>query len=52
MSAILQIERAVSKLPPKELARFREWFEKFDAKIWNKQFEQDAKSGNLGKRVN
>jgi hypothetical protein len=52
MSAISQIEHAVSQLPPRELARFREWFEKFDAKIWDKQFEQDAKSGKLGKRAN
>lgn len=40
MSAVWEIEQAVSQLPPQELARFREWFEKFDAEIWDKQFEE------------
>lgn len=52
MSAVLELERAVSQLPLKELARFREWFEEFDAKIWDKQFEEDAKSGKLDKLAN
>ena len=52
MSTILQLEQAVSQLPRKELARFRKWFEEFDAKIWDKQFEQDAKSGELDKLAN
>ncbi len=52
MSAILKLEQAVSQLPPKELARFRKWFETFDAKIWDKQFEEDAKSGTLDKLAN
>lgn len=49
MSTVLEIEQAVSRLSPQELARFREWFEKFDAEIWDKQFEEDAKSGRLDK---
>lgn len=49
LSTVLEIERAVSQLSPQELARFREWFEKFDAEIWDKQFEEDAKSGKLDK---
>jgi len=52
MSAVLEIEQAVSQLPPQELARFREWFEKFDAEIWDRQFEEDAKSGKLDKLAN
>ena len=49
MSAILELEQAVSQLPPKDLARFRKWFEEFDARIWDHQFEQDARSGKLDK---
>jgi hypothetical protein len=49
MSVVLEIEQAVSQLPPQDLARFREWFEEFDAKIWDKQFEEDAQSGKLDK---
>jgi hypothetical protein len=47
MSAIQEIEQAVSQLKPKELARFRKWFDEFDAKAWDQQFEQDAHTGQL-----
>jgi hypothetical protein len=46
---IQEIEQAISDLSPKELARFREWFEEFDAQAWDEQFERDAKSGKLDK---
>jgi hypothetical protein len=52
MSAVLQLEQAVSQLSPKELARFRKWFEEYDAKIWDKQFEKDAQSGKLDRLAN
>jgi hypothetical protein len=47
MSTIQQIEHAVSRLSPQELARFREWFDEFDAEEWDRQFESDAESGRL-----
>jgi hypothetical protein len=47
MSTVQEIERAVSRLSPEELVRFREWFDEFDAKVWDRQFEKDAKSGKL-----
>lgn len=37
-----EIKHAITELKPKELARFRQWFEKF---------EQDAKSSKLDKRI-
>ena len=46
---IHEIEQAITELPPDELARFRKWFDEFDAKIWDEQFEQDANSGKLDK---
>ena len=46
---IYEIERAITELQPDELARFRKWFEEFDAKAWDEQFERDAKSGKLEK---
>lgn len=46
---IQEIEQAIAELSPKELARFREWFEEFDAQAWDEQFERDAKSGKLDK---
>jgi len=47
MPAIQDIEKAVSSLPPEDLAEFRAWFEEFDAQIWDRQFEKDVQSGRL-----
>ena len=44
---IHEIEQSIIELSPNELARFRQWFEEFDAKIWDKQIERDAESGKL-----
>jgi len=41
------IEKAVSKLPPDELARFRAWFEAFEAARFDEKIERDAKAGKL-----
>jgi hypothetical protein len=47
MMTVQEIERAVTHLSPKQLTRFRNWFEEFDAKLWDAQFERDAKAGKL-----
>jgi hypothetical protein len=44
---IEEIEKAVSQLPPDELARFRAWFEEFEAARFDRKIEQDAASGRL-----
>ncbi len=49
MLTIKELEQAVSSLPREELTRFREWFDEFDAKAWDKQLEADAKAGKLNK---
>jgi hypothetical protein len=47
MTTIKEIEEAVAKLPKPDLDEFRSWFEKFDAELWDKQFEEDVQSGKL-----
>lgn len=47
MSKVKEIERAVAKLKPEELAGFRAWFEEFDARVWDEQLEKDIQSGRL-----
>ncbi len=44
---INDIEKAVANLNPNDLARFRAWWEDFDAIEWDHQFEDDALSGRL-----
>jgi hypothetical protein len=41
------IEKAVAELQPNELARFRAWFEAFDADRFDRKIERDAKAGRL-----
>ncbi|MBL8097877.1 MAG: hypothetical protein JNK81_01775 [Anaerolineales bacterium] len=49
---IYEIEKAVAGLSSNDLARFREWFEEFDAQLWDEQFENDVKSGKLDNIAN
>lgn len=44
---IENLEKAVSKLPPDRLARFRAWFEAFDGARFDEKIERDAKAGKL-----
>lgn len=42
---IEDLEKAVSKLPPDQLAKFRDWFEAFDAARFDQKIERDAGAG-------
>jgi hypothetical protein len=44
---IEDLEKAVAKLPPDQLAQFRVWFEEFDAARFDRKIERDAKAGKL-----
>ena len=41
------IENAVKELPSEELAKFRQWFARFDETAWDAQIEADAAAGKL-----
>jgi hypothetical protein len=47
VSTVQEIEGAVAKLSREELAKFRNWFQDFDAEAWDKQFEEDVAAGRL-----
>jgi hypothetical protein len=47
MNTLQEIEIAISKLSPEELAAFRTWFAEYDAQIWDREFEADVKAGRL-----
>ena len=42
-----EIERAIERLPPEELARLRAWFAEFDGARWDRQIEDDVGAGRL-----
>jgi hypothetical protein len=41
------LEKAVATLPEDQLAKFRAWFEAFDAARFDQKIERDADAGNL-----
>lgn len=47
MTTVAEISGAVTRLPKKDLARFRKWFAEYDAAVWDRQLDSDAKSGKL-----
>lgn len=44
---IEDLEKAVAKLAPDQLAKFRAWFDAFDAASFDRKIERDAKAGKL-----
>jgi hypothetical protein len=44
---IEDLEKAVAKLPPDQFAKFREWFDAFDASRFDQKIERDAKAGRF-----
>ncbi len=47
MMTLENIEKAVAKLAPDELARFRAWLDMFEAERFDRGIERDAQSGRL-----
>jgi hypothetical protein len=49
MSSIQEIEQAIRQLSPEDLSAFRAWFIEFDARLWDRQLENDIAVGQLDK---
>ena len=47
MMTVEDIEKALTELPPDQLAEFRAWFEAFDAARFDERIERDAEAGRL-----
>lgn len=47
MITLEELEKAVADLPADQLARFRAWFEQFEAAQFDRKIERDAGSGRL-----
>lgn len=52
MSKVENIERKIVELSAGELAAFRNWFREFDAEAWDRQIEDDVRSGKLDTLAN
>ena len=52
--SVLELEQAISQLPPEELSHFAEWFEEYMADQWDRQIDADIVAGRFdaaGKRA-
>ena len=47
MDNLEDLKKAVERLPPEELSKFREWFEELQARLWDAQIERDVAAGKL-----
>jgi len=47
MSTVHEIEQAIKKLSPQDLAEFRNWFVSFDSDAWDREIESDLAAGKL-----
>lgn len=45
--SVQDLEAAVTRLTPEELASFSQWFEEYVADQWDRQIEQDVLAGRL-----
>jgi hypothetical protein len=46
---IQNIEKQVKVLNQEDLAIFREWFWKYDSKVWERKIKKDVRTGKLEK---
>ena len=52
--SVQELEAAVTRLSPEELARFSQWMEEYVAEQWDRQIEADILAGRFdaaGKRA-
>ncbi len=47
MSSILSIQDAIRSLPDDEFCEFSSWFEQYEEERWDRQIEQDQRTGPL-----
>ena len=47
MTKLEEIEAAVAELAPRELERFRAWFEEFQSERVDEKIERDTRSGKF-----
>jgi hypothetical protein len=44
---VKQIERAITRLPVKDLVELMSWLEDYHAPVWDKRIEENLKTGRL-----
>lgn len=45
--SVKDIEKAITQLPRSEVAELSQWFEEFQAQVWDEQIARDSKAGRF-----
>lgn len=45
--SVKELEKAISELSSRDLAKLSSWFDEFRAELWDREFEADVKAGKL-----
>jgi len=45
--SVQEIEAAITKLDPEDLAEFAAWFEEYQAQAWDEQIARDVRAGRF-----
>ncbi len=45
--SVTEIEAAITRLSPEELAELLAWISEYHARVWDQQIEQDLEDGRL-----
>ncbi len=48
---VQELENAIAKLSPEELAELRAWFYRHDQEEWDRQIARDSEAGKLGRLI-
>lgn len=51
MTKLEKIEQAIATLAPADIRRLADWLAEYQADLWDRQIELDAKAGKLDKLV-
>ena len=51
MTKLERLERKIAALDASDVAKLAAWFAEFRADLWDRQIEEDAKTGRLDKLV-
>jgi hypothetical protein len=51
MTKLEKIEHDISTLAPADVRKLADWLAEYQAELWDRQIEEDAKAGKLDKLV-
>lgn len=51
MFRVEQLQQRIAELNAAELKELRQWFDRYEADLWDREIEKDSKSGKLRRLI-